>query len=156
MLYKLNMPLRTKITIIFLMSLGCVAGAVAVVRTVYTGPYNRQNDPTCMFASLGKVRQIQLTPWTGTSTNLTIWAIVERNIAIFLISLPALPKLVSPLKSLTTDLLPRKSRTTSSQTEKTHQNYFTKNSSEQSGLSPDDEVSSMSRVLDEDPVGRSV
>ena len=49
-LYKLQMSFRTKITLIFLMSLGCITGVFAVVRTVYTGPYNQQGDSPCNLA----------------------------------------------------------------------------------------------------------
>ena len=47
-LRKLNMPTRTKITVIGLMTLGFIAGVLAIVRTVYSAKNSKVGDPSCM------------------------------------------------------------------------------------------------------------
>lgn len=46
-LRKINMPIRMKASVMGLMSLGFVAGVLAIVRTVYSANNSKAGDPPC-------------------------------------------------------------------------------------------------------------
>ncbi|OAL07692.1 hypothetical protein IQ06DRAFT_342404 [Phaeosphaeriaceae sp. SRC1lsM3a] len=75
MLWNVQMNRRQKSSIIGILSLGMFATAAAVVKLSYVSSYGRSGD------------------WLWDSRNLTIWTVIECNIAIFAGCLPCLKPL---------------------------------------------------------------
>jgi hypothetical protein len=75
MLWNVQMNRRQKASIIGILSLGLFATSAAVVKLSYVSTYGRSGD------------------WLWDSRNLTIWTVIECNIAIFAGCLPCLKPL---------------------------------------------------------------
>ncbi|KAL5113697.1 hypothetical protein ACEQ8H_008426 [Pleosporales sp. CAS-2024a] len=75
MLWNVQMNRRQKVSIIGILSLGMFATAAAMVKLSYVSTYGRSGD------------------WLWDSRNLTIWTVIESNIAIAAGSLPCLKPL---------------------------------------------------------------
>lgn len=75
MLWNVQMNIRTKSSIIGILSLGIFATAAALVKLSYLPSYGKQGD------------------WLWDSRNITIWTVIETNIAIVAGNLPCMKPL---------------------------------------------------------------
>lgn len=75
MLWNVQMNIRTKSSIIAIMSLGIFATAAAVVKTSYLPSYGKKGD------------------WLWDSRNITIWTVIESNTGIVAGNLPCMKPL---------------------------------------------------------------
>lgn len=76
MLWNLNMSFRTKLSLFFILGLGCFVCACAVVRISYLGAYGASGD------------------WLWDTVHLAVWSVIELNVGIIAGSLPSLRPLV--------------------------------------------------------------
>lgn len=66
------MPWQTKISLFFVLGLGCFVSACAIIRTTYLGSYGKMGD------------------WLWDTVDLATWSVVELNVGILAGSLPSL------------------------------------------------------------------
>lgn len=76
MLWNLNMSFRTKLSLFFILGLGCFVCACAVVRISYLSAYGASGD------------------WLWDTVHLAVWSVIELNVGIIAGSLPSLRPLV--------------------------------------------------------------
>lgn len=76
MLWNLNMSFRTKLSLFFILGLGCFVCACAIVRISYLGSYGASGD------------------WLWDTVHLAVWSVIELNVGIIAGSLPSLRPLV--------------------------------------------------------------
>lgn len=72
MLWNVNMSRRTKISLFFVLGLGCFVSACAVVRITYLDSYGKSGD------------------WLWDTVHLATWSVIELNVGIVAGSLPSL------------------------------------------------------------------
>lgn len=72
MLWNINVTTRTKMSLFFILGLGCFATSCAIVRITYLGTYGMSGD------------------WLWDTVDLATWSVVELNISIIAGSLPSL------------------------------------------------------------------
>lgn len=76
MLWNINVTFRTKVTLFFILGLGCFVCACAIVRITFLRTYGSNGD------------------WTWDTVDLAEWTVIELNVAIIAGSLPSLRPLV--------------------------------------------------------------
>lgn len=72
MLYNINVTVRTKVSLFFILGLGCFVASCAMVRITYLGTYGISGD------------------WLWDTVDLATWTVFELNVSIVAGSLPSL------------------------------------------------------------------